>query len=76
MIKIPAEYEREISSAKFTAMSRQVSPDSQLGISVGICQRALVDESGFLSQDDTYLIDQEIPTVTESENSFRNSFLS
>jgi hypothetical protein len=31
MLKNPAEYERDISSAKFTAISPQVSPDLVLG---------------------------------------------
>jgi hypothetical protein len=33
MLKIPAEYERDISSAKFTAISCQVTRDSLLGVS-------------------------------------------
>jgi hypothetical protein len=45
MLKIPAEYERDISSTKFTAISHQVSHDSLLGVSVGICNKALGDES-------------------------------
>jgi hypothetical protein len=48
MLKNPAEYEREISSAKFTATYHQVSPDLLLGVSAGICQTALVDESGII----------------------------
>jgi hypothetical protein len=48
MSKNPAEYERDISLAKFVAISRQVSPDSLLGVSIGICHRALVDESGII----------------------------
>jgi hypothetical protein len=47
MLKNPAEYERDISLAKFTT-SLQVYPDSLLGVSVGICQRAVVDESGVI----------------------------
>jgi hypothetical protein len=43
-----AEYEGDISSAIFTAISRQVSLDSLLDISSGICYRALVDESGMI----------------------------
>jgi hypothetical protein len=35
----------DTSSAKFTAISRQVSP-SLLGVSAGYCQRALVNEPG------------------------------
>jgi hypothetical protein len=33
-------------TAKFIAISRQVPPDSFMGVFAGICQRALVDESG------------------------------
>jgi hypothetical protein len=36
MLKNPAEYERDTSSAKRTVISRQVSPDSLLGMSAGI----------------------------------------
>jgi hypothetical protein len=46
MLKSHAEYERDISSAKFTSISRQVSPDSLLNVSAGMCQIPLVDESG------------------------------
>jgi hypothetical protein len=46
--KIPAKYERNISSAKFTAISRKFSPDSLLEVSAGIFQRAQVDESGII----------------------------
>jgi hypothetical protein len=49
MLKIPAEYEGDISSAKFTANSRKVSADSLLGVSAGYCQRALVDKSGMIT---------------------------
>jgi hypothetical protein len=48
MLKKPAEYERNVSSAKFATISRQVSPDSLLGVYAGICQRALVDKSGII----------------------------
>jgi hypothetical protein len=48
MLKNSAVYERDILSAKFTAISRHVSPDSLLGVSAGICQRALLDESGMI----------------------------
>jgi hypothetical protein len=41
-------YERYISSAKFTAISCQVCPHLLLGVSAGILQRALVDESGMI----------------------------
>jgi hypothetical protein len=43
MLKKPAEYEREISLAKFTAISCQLSADSLLDVSAGICHRTLVD---------------------------------
>jgi hypothetical protein len=45
MLKNPTQNERAVSSAKFTAISRQVSPDMVLGVSSGTCQRALVYES-------------------------------
>jgi hypothetical protein len=45
MLKNPVEYERNISSVKFNAISRQVSPDSLLGVSTGIFQRAVAYES-------------------------------
>jgi hypothetical protein len=38
-------YDRDTSLAKLTHTSGQVSPDSLLGVSAGICQRALVYES-------------------------------
>jgi hypothetical protein len=46
VLKNPAEYERDISSSKFIAISRQVTPDSLLGVSAGVCQRSVVDKSG------------------------------
>jgi hypothetical protein len=49
MLKNPAEYERNILSAKFTAIVRQVFHDLPLGVSAGVCQRALVDESEMIS---------------------------
>jgi hypothetical protein len=36
VLKNSAEYEKEISLAKYTAISSQVSPDLILGVSVGI----------------------------------------
>jgi hypothetical protein len=48
MLKIPAEYEIDISSAKFTDISRQVSLDSLVVVSAGTCQRSLLDESGMI----------------------------
>jgi hypothetical protein len=45
MLKIPAECDRDTSSAKLTDISRQGSPDSLLDVSVGICYR---DESGVI----------------------------
>jgi hypothetical protein len=40
MLKNPADYDRDISSTKFTAISRQVFPDSLLIVSAGIYLRA------------------------------------
>jgi hypothetical protein len=45
MLKNPVEYERDISSLKFNAIARQVSPDSLIGVSTGIFQRAVAYES-------------------------------
>jgi hypothetical protein len=45
MMKNSAEYERDTSSAKFTSISSQGSPDSVLGIFAGTYQKALVDET-------------------------------
>jgi hypothetical protein len=47
MLKNSVEYERDISSAKFTAIFA-ISSDFLLDVSVGICRRALVDESGMI----------------------------
>jgi hypothetical protein len=44
MLKIPAEYERDASSAKFKAISDQVSTALPPGVSAGYWQTALVDE--------------------------------
>jgi hypothetical protein len=44
-VKNPAEYERGISSAKFTTSSSQVFPDLLQGVFADVCQRALVYES-------------------------------
>jgi hypothetical protein len=46
MLKNPTSIKRDTSSAKFTAISRQVSPTFLLGVSPGNCHIALVDESG------------------------------
>jgi hypothetical protein len=46
--KNPREYERDISSKKFTAISNQVYPDLLLGVSAFICQRDLVNEPGMI----------------------------
>jgi hypothetical protein len=62
MLKNPVENERNISSAKFAAISCQDSPESLIGTSVGICQRALVDESGMI-RTQMGLIYQEIVAV-------------
>jgi hypothetical protein len=48
MLKNHTEYERDTSSAKFIAISRQVSTDSPLRVSAGIFQTALVHESGII----------------------------
>jgi hypothetical protein len=39
---------RDISSAKFTTISRQVYSDLLLGVSDAICQRAIMDKSGMI----------------------------
>jgi hypothetical protein len=44
MLKLPAEYERDIPLTKFTTISRQVSSDLLLGVSAGYYQRGLADE--------------------------------
>jgi hypothetical protein len=46
MLKIHAEYDRDTSSAKFRAISRQIYFPSLPVVSAGYCQRTLVDESG------------------------------
>jgi hypothetical protein len=48
MLKNHTEYEGDTSSVKFIAISRQVSIDSQLSVSAGIFQTALVHESGII----------------------------
>jgi hypothetical protein len=48
MLKIPVEYDRDASSTKLTDISRQVPLCFAIGVSAGICQRALVDESGMI----------------------------
>jgi hypothetical protein len=60
MLKNPAKYERDISSAKFTATSRQDSPHSLLSVSADNCQGALVDESG--------MVRSQMGTHNRSEN--------
>jgi hypothetical protein len=47
-IEEPYKYEKRYFIAKFTAISHQVSPALLLRVSVGNCQRALVDESGMV----------------------------
>jgi hypothetical protein len=44
-VKKPYEYDRDTSKAKSTVISFQASPSTLPDISVGYCQRALVDES-------------------------------
>jgi hypothetical protein len=46
MLKNPTEYERDISSAIFTVISRQLSPALLLDICAGYCHRSLIDKSG------------------------------
>jgi hypothetical protein len=60
MLRNPAEYERDISSAKFPDISRQVSPDLLLGVPGGICQRVVVYGSG--------IIRTQMGTHSRSEN--------
>jgi hypothetical protein len=48
MLQIPAEYDSDTSSAKFKDISRQVPPCLATRFFAGICQRALVDESGMI----------------------------
>jgi hypothetical protein len=48
MLQIPTSMKSDPSYAKFTAISRQVSPASLLSVSVGHCQIALVNESGMI----------------------------
>jgi hypothetical protein len=48
MLKIPAEYDSDTSSAKFTDISHQISPASLLDVWAGYCQTALVSESGMI----------------------------
>jgi hypothetical protein len=43
MLENLEEYERDILSAKFPAISRQIYPDSLLGISAATYQGPLVD---------------------------------
>jgi hypothetical protein len=48
MLKNPAEYERDTSSAKFTDISSQFLPASLLDVSAGICHKTVVDETGII----------------------------
>jgi hypothetical protein len=48
-LKIPAKYDRDTSSAKFTAIFRQVLPASLPDVCAGYFQRALADESGMIT---------------------------
>jgi hypothetical protein len=45
MLEIPEEYDRDTSPAKVKTFLVKSLPTSLLGVSVGICERALVDES-------------------------------
>jgi hypothetical protein len=60
MLKNLVEYYRDISTAKFTVISYQASPDSLLAVSSGVFRRALVDESG--------MIVTQVGTHNRSEN--------
>jgi hypothetical protein len=62
MLKIATENDRDTSSEKFTDIYRQISPTLLPGVSAGICQRALVDESGITRT--------EIETNNRSENGY------
>jgi hypothetical protein len=46
MLKIPAEYDTDTSPEKLTEFIVNFLPASLLGVSAGICQRSLVDETG------------------------------
>jgi hypothetical protein len=50
MLKIPAEYDRDTSSAKLTDFFAKFLPASLLGAAAaaGVCQRTLVDKSGMI----------------------------
>jgi hypothetical protein len=48
MLKNPAEYKRDTSSAKFMAISRQVSSVTLPSVSAGYCLNALVNKSGMI----------------------------
>jgi hypothetical protein len=43
MLKAPAAYDKDTSPTKLTDIFRQVSPALVIGISIGICQKALLD---------------------------------
>jgi hypothetical protein len=45
MLKIPVEYDRDISPTKLMDISRKFLPASILGVSAGTYQRVLIDES-------------------------------
>jgi hypothetical protein len=48
MLKNHMHVKRDTSQAKFMAISHQAFPALLLDVSAGICQRALVDESGII----------------------------
>jgi hypothetical protein len=66
MLKIHAEYKKDISSAKFTVLSRQISSDSLLAVSDGMCQRALVVKSGIIRTERGRTIYQKMVAVHET----------
>jgi hypothetical protein len=51
MLKNTLNMKRDISLAKFTAISRQTPPASLLGVSAGNCYRTLVDGSGITNSE-------------------------
>jgi hypothetical protein len=68
MLKILVEYNRHTSSAKLTYMSCPVLPALLLGVSAGICQRALVDELGMIrTQKGTFVCYHPITVTSTSE---------
>jgi hypothetical protein len=63
MVKKPTVMNGDISYAKFTAISRQVSPASLLGISASYCQIAL-RSSCSLYQASVFVMEENSPPKT------------